>query len=142
MSNLRLSDPLFGDPFESAIRRFFSPSLFDSDSAGVRMPVDVAERDGIYEVKADLPGVKKEDINVRIDGNVVQIDALANGDKPAKASPDKILRRERYRGTISRTFSMADDIDDAKVQAKYIDGVLTLELPKKASAAMKKIAVQ
>ena len=142
MSNLSLSDSVFSDPFESALRRFFAPSVFESQMPVLRMPVDVAERDGIYEVKADLPGLSKDDINVRIDGNVVQIDAQTTHTKEAKASTDKILRNERYRGTISRTFSMAEDIDDTKVQAKYVDGVLTLELPKKPSAAMKKIAVQ
>ena len=142
MTNLRLIDPLINDPFESALRRFFSPSMLESEAPALRMPVDVAERDGIYEIKADLPGIKKESINVRIDGNVVQIDALGTQDKETAPANQRLLRRERYLGNITRTFSMAEDIDDAKVQAKYADGVLTLELPKKASAAVRKIAIQ
>ncbi|MEI6804285.1 MAG: Hsp20/alpha crystallin family protein [Burkholderiales bacterium] len=142
MNNLRLSDPLFNDPFESVMRRFLTPSGFEAELPMLRMAVDVAERNGIYEVKADLPGVKKDDISVRIDGNVVQIDAQVNREKETKSKTDKILRSERYQGTISRTFSMAEDIDDAKVSAKFNDGVLTLELPKKATAATKKITVQ
>ena len=140
MNNIRLIDPLLADPFESAMRRFFTPSALESDMPMLRMPVDVAERNGTYEVKADLPGIKRENINVRIDGNVVQIDAQV----PQEAAPPnlRMLRKERYQGTISRTFSMAEDIDDAKVQAKYADGVLTLELPKKASTAARKIAIQ
>ena len=142
MTNLRLIDPLINDPFESALRRFLSPSMLESEAPALRMPVDVAERDGIYEIKADLPGIKKESINVRIDGNVVQIDALGTQDKESAPPNQRMLRRERYLGNITRTFSMAEDIDDAKVQAKYADGVLTLELPKKASAAVRKIAIQ
>jgi HSP20 family protein len=53
-----------------------------------------------------------------------------------------VLRSERYYGSISRSFSLAQDIDAAKVQAKYVDGVLSLELPKKAQADTKKIAIQ
>jgi HSP20 family protein len=142
MSNLRVIDPGLSDTFDSALRRFFAPSTFESNAPELKMRVDVSEKDNAYEVKADIPGVKKEDINVRIDGNVVQIDAEVNREKESKDKDGKILRSERYWGNISRTFSLAQDVDDSKVVAKYTDGVLTLELPKKASAASKKISVQ
>ncbi|WP_338052439.1 Hsp20/alpha crystallin family protein [Rhodoferax sediminis] len=106
------------------------------------MRLDLSEKDNTYVVKADLPGVKKEDINVRIDGNVVQIDAEVKQEKETKGNGNKVLRSERYYGNVSRTFSLAQDVDDTKAQAKYADGVLTLELPKKATAASKKLAVQ
>jgi HSP20 family protein len=142
MSNLRVLDPTFTDSFESAMRRFFSPSVLETESPALKMRIDVSEKDDAYHVKADIPGVKKEDINVRIDGNVVQIDAEVKREKETKGNGDKVLRSERYWGNISRTFSLAQDVDDSKVQAKYADGVLSLELPKKASAASKKITVQ
>lgn len=142
MSNLRLLDPTFGDNFENAMRRFFSPTVFEGEAPQLKMRIDVTENDQGYTVKADIPGVKKEDINVRIDGNVVQIDAEARSEKETKGNGDKVLRSERYYGTISRTFSLAQDIDDGKVQAKYADGVLKLELPKKAPADARKIAIQ
>ena len=142
MSNLRVLDPTFTDSFESAMRRFFSPSVLETETPALKMRIDVSEKDDAYQVKADIPGVKKEDINVRIDGNVVQIDAEVKREKETKGNGDKVLRSERYWGTVSRTFSLAQDVDDSKVQAKYADGVLSLELPKKASAASKKIAVQ
>ena len=142
MSNLRVLDPVFSDSFDSALRRFFSPAAFETDVPALKMRIDVSEKDNAYKVKADLPGVKKEDINVRIDGNVVQIDAEVNREKETKGNGDKILRSERHWGSISRTFSLAQDVDDTKVVAKYADGVLTLELPKKALPASKKIAVQ
>lgn len=142
MSNLRVLDPAFSDSFDSALRRFFAPVALETDIPTLKMRIDVSEKDNAYQVKADIPGVKKEDINVRIDGNVVQIDAEINREKETKGNGDKILRSERHWGSISRTFSLAQDVDDTKVVAKYLDGVLTLELPKKASMASKKIAVQ
>lgn len=142
MSNLRVLDPTSSDPFESALRRFFAPVAFEADTPALKMRVDVTEKDNAYLVKADIPGVKKEDINVRIDGNIVQIDAEVKREKETKGNGEKILRSERYWGNISRTFSLAQDVDDSKVVAKYADGVLTLELPKKASSETKKITVQ
>ena len=142
MSNLRLLDPVFGDNFENAMRRFFSPTAFEGEPPQLKMRIDVTENDQAYSVKADIPGVKKEDISVRIDGNVVQIDAEAKSEKETKGNGDKVLRSERYYGTVSRTFSLAQDIDDTRVQAKYADGVLSLELPKKAPADARKITIQ
>jgi HSP20 family protein len=142
MSNLRLLDPTFGDNLETALRRFLSPAGLESEAPQLKMRIDVTENDQGYKVKADIPGVKKEDINVRIDGNVVQIDAKTQSEKETKGEGDKVLRSERYYGTISRTFSLAQDIDDSKVQAKYADGVLDLDLPKKAPADARKITIQ
>jgi HSP20 family protein len=142
MNNLRVTDPTFGDSIESAFRRFLSPVTFDADMPEVQMRLDVTEKENAYEIKADIPGVKKEDINIRIDGNVVQIDAEMKHDKETRTDGNKVLRSERYRGIISRSFSLAQDVDEAKSQARYADGVLTLELPKKASGSAKKLQVQ
>lgn len=142
MSNLRLLDPTFGDNFESAMRRFFSPTAFEAEAPQLKMRIDVTENDKTYNVKADIPGVRKEDINVTVEGNVVRIDAETRSEKETKGEGDKVLRSERYYGSISRSFSLAQDIDAANVQAKYADGVLSLELPKKAQADTKKIAIQ
>ncbi len=142
MSNLRLLDHTFGDNFDGAIRRFFSPTVFESESTPLKMRIDASESDSAFTVKADIPGVKKEDINVRVDGNLVQIDAETKSEKEAKGNGNKVLRSERHYGSISRSFSLGQDMDEAKVQAKYADGVLTLELPKKAPAPSSKIDIQ
>jgi HSP20 family protein len=142
MSNLRLFEPGIGDNFESTLRRFFSPTVFENGDRDLQMRIDVSEKDDSYIVKADIPGVKKEDINVRIDGNVVQIDAETRQEKESRENGGKVLRSERYYGTISRTFSLAQDVDDQKAKARYTDGVLNLELPKKASTASRKLAIQ
>lgn len=142
MTNLRLFDPAFGDNLESTMRRFFSPTAWEQELPSLKVRVDVTEQNNAYEVKADIPGVKKEDINVRIDGNVVQIDAEVKRESESKDKGGKVLRSERYYGTVSRTFSLADDVDEAKAEAKYADGVLTLQLPKKTTAAARKVTVQ
>lgn len=142
MSNLRLLDPVFGNDFETALRRFFSPAVFEGEPAPLKMRIDVTENEKAFNVKADIPGVKKEDISIKVDGHIVSIDAEAKSEKETKGDGDKVLRSERYYGSISRTFSLGQDVDDTKVQAKYADGVLTLELPKKAPATASKIVVQ
>lgn len=142
MSNIRLLDPSFGDNFEHAMRRFFPPSLFDGEVAQLKMRIDVTEGPDAYKVKADIPGVKKENISVSVEGNVVRIEAETKSEKEERGDGDKVLRSERQYGSISRTFSLAQDVDAAKVQAKYADGVLSLELPKKAAADARRIAVQ
>ena len=145
MSRLSLFDPLVSDPFESMFKRFMTPRLFDKDFfEGMDVRVDVVEKNGSYKVRADLPGVKKENINVRIDGNIVHIDAETQDAKEFKEDGGKVLRSERYYGSVSRTFSLADDVDESKATAKYSDGVLSLELPKKAQsvAAAHRIMIQ
>jgi HSP20 family protein len=142
MSNLRLFDPVVNDPFESMFRRFLAPIRMEMDNGGLEMRVDVTEIDGMYKVRADIPGAKKDDINVRIDGNLVQIDAEMKRQKDTKESGGKVLRSERWEGAVSRAFTVAQDVDESKVSAKYEDGVLTLELPKKATSTAKKITIQ
>ena len=142
MANLRLFEPALSDPFETIFKRFMAPVRLEMENGSLDMRLDVAEMDGIYKVRADLPGVKKDDINVRIDGNIIQIDAEVKADPALQASGVKLLRSERLHGALSRAFSVAQDVDDTKSLAKYEDGVLTLELPKKAASASKKIAIK
>jgi HSP20 family protein len=141
MSNLRIHDPLFGDNLESALRRFFPTTLFEGEPAQLKMRIDVTENDKAYTVKADIPGVKKDDIDVQVDGNMVSITAETRSEKEER-NGDRVLRSERYFGTASRTFSLGQDVDSSGVQAKYADGVLTLELPKKSPADARRISIQ
>jgi HSP20 family protein len=141
MNNLRLLDP-FTDTFESALRRFFPPMQLETEAPQLKMRLDVTENEKAYNVKADIPGVKKDDIHVRIDGNMVQIDAETRIENETRGNGDKVLRSERCYGTISRSFSLGQDIDEAGVVAKYADGVLSLELPKKAPSDARRIHVQ
>lgn len=146
MSNLRmyeprLFDPVLSDSFENMFKRFMAPMRLDTEGGSLDMRVDVSEVDGMYKVQADIPGVKKEDIHVRIDGNLVQIDAEAKREKESKDNGGRVLRSERWQGTVSRSFTLSQNVDESKVVARYADGVLSLELPKKESTASKRIEI-
>ncbi len=90
---------------------------------------------------AELPGVKKEDIEVSIDGNHIAISAEVKKEHEEK-NGERVLRSERYYGKFSRSFQLAQDVDESTAQAKYSDGVLQLVLPKKAAVSAKKLYIQ
>jgi len=106
-----------------------------------RMKVEVAEKNGTYVVTAELPGVKKEDINVTIDGAQLTLAAEVKREKEATEN-DRLLHTERTFGKVSRTFTLPQELDESKVEAKFRDGVLELALPKKAAAQRKQITIQ
>lgn len=143
---LSLLDPSLNPSMDAMTRRFVnSLRVRDDLLSGMNVNVDVVEKDGTYEVRADLPGVKKEDINVRIDGNVVNIEAKTQESSEKKDDAGKLVFNERYCGAVSRSFALDADIDESQASGKYADGVLTLELPKKASSPKvehKPIAIQ
>jgi HSP20 family protein len=91
-------------------------------------------------VLAELPGVKKEEISITINGNQVAVSAEVKHEKDVK-NGGTVLRAERYYGKVQRSFALGQEVDEAAAQAKYNDGVLELTLPKKAAAATKKVAV-
>jgi HSP20 family protein len=102
--------------------------------------MDVKEADGQYLIKAEIPGVKRDDIHVTIEGNRVSISAEVKKEKEEKEG-ERVIRSERSYGMASRSFSLAEEVDQSKVQAKYTDGVLELTLPKKAGSARKEIPI-
>jgi len=141
MSNLRVFDPFAVDNFEDLFRNFLRPAQAMAGLAPTQIKLDIDEVDNSYMVKAELPGVKKEDIHVDIDGNLVSIQAEVKNEKEVKKE-GKTLRSERYYGAMSRAFTLGSEIDDAGATAKFENGVLQLTLPKKASAQTKRISVQ
>jgi HSP20 family protein len=146
-SNLTRYDPfrdlLRGDPFrnvEEFMRAFpMSAALRGVDSEH-SIRVDVDETEQAYLVKADMPGLKKDDIKVSVDGHHVSISATLQEEKEQAAGGS--VYRERYSGSQYRSFSLPQEVDDAKTEARYQDGVLHLTLPKKGGTAHKQIPVQ
>ena len=128
---------------DELMRGFFvRPMNFEpSHVAAPQVRVDVSENDTAYVVRAEIPGVRKEDINVAIEGNQVEISAEVKNENEAKDG-EKVLRSERYYGKVYRAFALGQDIDENSTQAKYSDGILELTLPKKASSAVKRITIQ
>lgn len=107
----------------------------------IRLKMDVSEDDKAYTVHAEMPGVKKEDISVSIDGSQVVISAEVENEKEVKEG-GKVLRSERYFGRVSRTFALPQDVDEDTAQAKYSNGVLELLLPKRTAAKTRSITIQ
>lgn len=141
MANLTRYDPLETglEPFDDLFRGFFRPVRMDRELPQFKM--DVKENDKAYTVHADLPGVKKEDIHVSIEGNTVAITAETRTETEQKEG-EKVLKRERSYGKVYRSFSLGSDIDEATASAKYNDGVLELVLPKKVAASSKRLTVE
>ena len=134
------------DPFNELVDEFFKgflvrPLAVEGRERVVRMTLDVTESNGGYMVIAELPGVRKEDINVSIDGAQVTLSAEVKREREATAD-EQLLHAERYYGKVSRSFTLPQELDEAKAEAKFRDGVLELKLPKKAAAARKAITIQ
>jgi HSP20 family protein len=146
MANLISSGTRF-DPFNELVDDLFKGFLVrpvayaNNGEALPRVKVDVAEKNGAYTVVAELPGVKKEDIQVTIDGAEVTLAAEVKREKEV-ADDERVLHAERTFGKVSRSFSLPQEVDEAKAEAKFRDGVLELTLPKKAAETRKPILIQ
>nr|WP_284506697.1 Hsp20/alpha crystallin family protein [Caballeronia sp. GAWG1-5s-s] len=135
-------DPFSMEPVSEMFQGLFRPlrGLSPDDTPLSHVKLDVSETDAAYQVKAELPGVDKKDIDVKIDRNTVSIHAKSERNKEQKDG-ERVIRRERYSGEMSRSFSLGSEIDDAAATAQYQDGVLTLTLPKKAPADQKRLKI-
>ena len=151
MANISRYDPL--DLLEGMLKSVIRPS-YESASQQQRngqtwqhgggIPIDVAENDTAYILWADLPGVKKENVNVSILGNQLSLTAEFKRENAVDQGQGKeaMLAAERPTGAAYRQLQFAAEIDDAKAQAEFRDGVLQLVLPKKESAQVKRITIQ
>lgn len=138
MTRLSLYDP-FAEVFPELFRGVFQPAKASGGDA-LEIRVDVKESNGDYTVHAEMPGVKKDDINVQIDGNRVSISAEVRRESEKKEG-ERVLRSERYYGAVARTFSLASELDDTKASAKFENGVLTLTIPKKSAPAARRLTI-
>ena len=143
MNHLLRYEPLVGR-LDGLFNDLCRPALLwegahGNEAAPIRF--DVRETPEAYVVAAELPGVKKEDIHVEIEGNEVTISAETRREVEEK-NGEKWLRVERHYGKTARRFALPQDVDEAKSQAKFTDGVLELTLPKKVQATGRKLAIQ
>lgn len=145
MANIALRDP-FNDIVDDLFKGFFvRPAVYGNGAPGYNAPrvkVDVTEKNGAYLVNAELPGVRKEDIHVAIDGAQVTLTAEVKREQDAAAEDERVLYTERAYGKLSRSFTLPEDLDEARAEAKFRDGVLQLTLPKKAAPERKAITIQ
>ena len=134
----------FDEAFDDLLRGFFVRRVSFEGQAQTQVGhfrVDVSEDENAYIIRAEIPGVKKDDINISIDGDEVAISAEVKNEKEAREG-ERILRSERYYGKVYRAFALGQPVDEDGAVAKYSDGILELTLPKKAAAQAKRIAIQ
>lgn len=133
---------LWDDNFDNVMERFLQPPrLLDEEMAGSLTPrMDVVERDSEFVIRTDLPGIRKEDINVTLEDGVLTIRGESKEETDEKEN-GHVIRQERRNGKYTRSLRLATPIDEKNVKAAYKDGVLELTLPKVEEAKPKKITV-
>lgn len=143
MNEIRLQDFFDLDPVDSLMRGLPRPwRLAAADDGAPQMRIDLSEDDGAYALKAEIPGVSKDDIEVRIDGRQVTLSAEIKQDQQTRENGGRVLRSERRYGYASRSFALDSPVDESRAEAHYRNGVLELRLPKKAGAAgARKLAI-
>lgn len=132
----------FDDSFDGLLRGFFvRPTVFEGASQTAQpIRVDVSENDDAYIVRAEIPGVKKDDIHVTIDADQIAISAETRNEREVKEG-ERVLRAERHYGKVYRAFTLGQAVDEDKSVARYADGVLELTLVKKAAASVKRLSI-
>ena len=141
MANITRYNP-FDEAFDDLFRGFFvRPVSYEAPAGAAQFRVDVSEDEKAYTLRAEIPGVKKEDIHVTFDGDTVAISAELKNEKEVK-NGERVLRSERYYGKVYRAFTLGQAVEEAGTHAKYANGVLELTLPKKAAVQAKRITIQ
>lgn len=139
MANITRYDPL--NDIDNLFKGFMVHPLFQgSTAAAPQLKLEVSEDDKSYTIKAEIPGVKKEDIRISVDGNLVSISAEVKKESEQKEGK-KLIHSERYYGQVARSFTLDSEVDEGAAQAKYADGVLEAVLPKKQQAPAKRITI-
>lgn len=139
MNRLIARSSLFDDFFRDMPGFFVRPLHGEPLPEQIRL--DVKEADGSYMVQAEIPGVTKDNINIAIDGNELSISAEVK-QEDVQSEGERVLRSERYYGSVARTVALPSDIDESSVKARYDNGLLTLTLPKKDRAAQRRITIE
>jgi HSP20 family protein len=140
MAHLQIYDPFADAGFDEVFRGFFQP-VRPERNAPVPVKIDVTENEKGYVVRAEIPGVKKDEIHVAIEGNQVTISAEVKRETERKEG-ERVLRSERYHGSVYRAFTLPAELDEENSEAKYENGVLELTLAKKPAVAGRKLTIQ
>ena len=124
-------ESLFDDWFDDFDKEFFGKKnpLYGKHSRNV-MKTDVREMEGTYELDVDLPGFKKEDVELTFDNGYLTISAKKSLNKDEKNKEGQYIRQERYAGSMSRSFYVGESVPQSDIKAKFEDGVLRISIPK------------
>jgi len=146
MANSLIRRDPFGSLFDEFFGDFFTRTGWPVAARGAELPsvararMDVIDKNDRFEVLMDLPGAKKEDIQVTIEGSRVAISAETRSEKEEKEG-DRVLHSERYAASYARTFELPVEVTEAGAEASFENGVLRLVLPKRATVTSKRLAI-
>jgi HSP20 family protein len=140
MNALQVYGPFADAGFEDLVRSFFKP-VREARETAAPIKVDVHENKDAFVVRAEVPGVAKDDIHVSIEGNQVTISAEVKRESEQKEG-ERLVRSERYYGAVYRSFVLPVELDEAASNARYENGVLELTLAKRAESAARKLTIQ
>ncbi len=135
--NNDLFNDVFDFPFYGRNNKVAGEPKFSGLSTGL-MKTDIKDVENGYELAIDLPGFKKEDIKVSLDKGYLTVSAENTVNNDEKDENGRYIRRERYMGSCSRSFYVGRDYTVADVKAKYEDGILKLDIPKRDKAVEEK----
>ena len=113
----------------------FDKALYGKHAKNM-MKTDVKEMGENYEISIDLPGFKKEELSLQLNNGYLTVNAAKGLDKEEKGEKETYIRRERYSGSMSRSFYVGEGITEKEIHAKYENGILTLEVPKEKKQAV------
>jgi len=132
---------LFDDMFGDLGKGFWLKPVTTPGGQELQIKLDVKEDEKAYKIDAEIPGVKKEDIQVDVVGNQISIRAEVKHEKEEKKD-EKVVHSERYYGAVARSLQLPVDVDAEKASASYKDGVLNLMLPKKSGAGTSRVSIR
>lgn len=140
MSALMRTTPWLDDFFKDMTPGFYVKPLH-GEGVPSDIRVDVTDAGDAYKIAAEIPGVHKSDIHVSMDGSTVTLNAEVK-QEDVERKGDRVLRSERYFGSVSRSFQLPQDVDASGAKAKYDNGILNLTLPKKKGSRAQELAVE
>ncbi len=142
MNSLISRGSLFDDFFRDVAPGFYIKPLHgDGLPSPSQIRMDVKESDDAYTVSAEVPGVRKEDIDITVEGGLVTLRAEVK-QEDTQTQGDKLLRSERYYGAVSRGIQLPQDVDESQAKARYDNGVLVLTLPKKQGRSAQRLRIE
>lgn len=139
MANIPRSNP-FGELLQELSEGFLVKPFARAAGAEPAIKLDVREDDDGYTVLAEIPGARKEDIHVDVEGSGVTLRAEIRQEQEQKAN-QKVVYRERSYGSVTRSFSLPGEVDAQRARAEYKDGVLSLILPRKPGGQARRVSI-
>lgn len=140
MANISLFDPMT-TPINKLFQNLWLKPTLLGDEERLDIKLDLSEDDKNYIVRAEIPGVIKEDIKIDVDGNRVSISAEAKSFKEERKN-ERVIHSERYEGKVFRSFTLDSAINESAAQASYNDGILEMTLPKIGNGKAKRLTIQ